>query len=195
MSRASQETGSAECPLGGSAYDDPEPFARWYAVQCLANREAVALVHLQNQAFEAFLPQRRKTRRHARKFDIVLAPFFPGYLFVRLDLSRDRWRSVNGTHGVARLVMQGDAPAPAPVGIIEGLREACDEMGVLRFRDRDGLEVGQTVRILSGAFVDFIGELDRLDETGRVRVLLEIMGGRVPIVLPRKDVVRAAVNP
>jgi transcriptional antiterminator RfaH len=152
----------------------------------------MALAHLQNQNFEVFLPRRRKTRRHARKFDIVLAPFFPGYLFVRLDLSWDQWRSVNGTCGVARIVMHGDAPAPAPIGIVEGLREACDEMGVLRFRDRDGLEVGQTVRILSGVFVDFVGELDRLDETGRVRVLLEIMGGRVPIVLPRKDVVRAA---
>ena len=193
MNRASQEAEPTACLVDEVVFDVPLSSSRWFAVQCLANREALAYVQLQNQDFETFFPRQQKTRRHARKFDVVLAPFFPGYLFVKLDLNRDRWRSVNGTRGVARLVMQGEMPAPAPVGIVEGLMEVCDDTGLVQVRDRDGLEVGQAVRILSGAFVDFIGELDRLDEVGRVRVLLEIMGGRVPIVLPREHIVCAAV--
>src|SRR5690349_20642365 len=74
---------------------------RWYAVQCLSNREGGAAAHLENQNFPVFLPRRRKTCRHARRIETVLVPFFPGYLFVTLDLSKDRWRSVNGTYGVA----------------------------------------------------------------------------------------------
>jgi transcriptional antiterminator RfaH len=164
---------------------------RWYAVHCLSHRESSASSHLRHQDFPVFLPRLRKTRRHARKFDVVLAPFFPGYLFVKLDLTRDRWRSVNGTCGVARLVMQGDAPAPAPIGVVESLLESCDEHGVVRQR-RDELKPGQSVRILTGAFADLVGELDRLDDTGRVRVLLDIMGGRIPVVLPRTYVARAS---
>lgn len=140
-----------------------------------------------------FLPRRQKTRRHARKIDVVLAPLFPGYLFVRLDLTRDQWRCVNGTYGVGRLVMQGDAPAPASRGVVEALRDACDKSGVLRL-PRDELKLGQSVRILTGAFADFIGEIDRLDDVGRIRVLLEIMGGRVPIVLPEGSVVPASCD-
>lgn len=163
--------------------------ARWYAVQCLANREAGALAHLRNQGFNSFLPRRRKTRRHARKLDIVLAPFFPGYLFVQLDLSRDRWRSVNGTYGVARIVMQRDLPAPVPRGVVEALWSACDGDGVLPWSG--DLHPGQAVRIQSGPFSDFIGELDQLDDGGRIRVLLDIMGGKKPVVLARSNVIPA----
>src|SRR5256885_14696986 len=92
--------------------------SRWYAVQCQPRRERTAAAHLLNQEFPVFLPLREKTRRHARKLESVRVPFFPGYLFVRLDLSRDRWRSVNGTLGVVHLVMQGQHPVPAPPGII-----------------------------------------------------------------------------
>src|ERR1700694_1974440 len=84
--------------------ESAQPLARegrWFAVQSLARRERWAAKHLRNQNFSVFLPCRRTTRRHARKLETILAPFFPGYLFVSLDLARDRWRSVNGTFGVA----------------------------------------------------------------------------------------------
>jgi hypothetical protein len=40
-------------------------------------------------------------------------------------------------------------------------------------------------------FAEQLGTLDRLDDSGRVRVLLEIMGATVPVQLERK-IVRAA---
>jgi transcriptional antiterminator RfaH len=51
---------------------------------------------------------------------------------------------------------------------------------------------GETVRIVSGAFADFIGVLDRLDDAGRVRVLLEILGTSVPVTLDRSALLPAA---
>jgi transcription elongation factor/antiterminator RfaH len=161
--------------------------SRWYAVQCLSHREVAAASHLQNQKYQVFFPRRRKIRRHARKTETVLVPFFPGYLFVSLDLSRDRWRSVNGTYGVASLVMRGDYPARVPVGVVESLQQSCDEMSVVQWQP--DLRPGQAVRILAGPLGDVVGELERLDGAGRVRVLLEIMGGRVPAVLPKEIVV------
>ena len=167
-----------------------QPDPRWYAVHCLSNRETMASLNLLNQDFPIFLPRRQRTRRHARKIDVVLAPFFPGYLFVHLDLKRDQWRKVNGTYGVGRLVMQGEAPAPAPRGVVEALREACDESGVLRLPG-DELKPGQSVRIVAGPFSDFVGEIDRLEDSERVRVLLDIMGGGVPVMLPKNCVLPA----
>ena len=163
--------------------------SRWYAVQCQAHREKLALRHLVNQDFCAFLPLREKTRRHARKIETVLTPFFPGYVFVQLDLSRARWRSINGTVGVAHLVMQGERPAPAPEGVIEALKDSCDENDILAYEA--ALRPGQPVRVLMGPFADLIGELEQLDDSGRVRVLLDLMGGRMPVLLPRKNVVPA----
>lgn len=155
---------------------------RWFAVQSLARRETWAARHLSNQNFSVFLPCRRTTRRHARKLETISAPFFPGYLFVHLDLSRDRWRSVNGTYGVARLIMNGDLPAPVPKGVVEALLDASDAEGLLHGHTQ--LRIGQIVRVLEGPFTEFVGQLDRLDDGDRVRVLLDIMGGRVPVILP-----------
>lgn len=160
---------------------------RWYAVHCQPNRERAAAAHLRNQNYDVFLPWQRKVRRHARKIESVLRPFFPGYLFLRLDLSQDRWRPINGTFGVVRLVMQGDRPAPAPLGVVEGLKDCCDESGILEWLP--ALTPGQTVRITDGPFAEFVGELERLDSAGRVRVLLNLMGGEVPAWVPRSSVV------
>jgi transcription elongation factor/antiterminator RfaH len=163
---------------------------RWYAVQCQPHRERGAAVHLANQDYDVFLPWRQKTRRHARRIEKVLRPFFPGYLFVRLDLARDRWRPVNGTFGVTRIVMQGERPAAAPRGMIETLMDCCNDDGVLAWEP--ALEPGQSVRVSEGPFADLIGELKDLDDSGRVCVLLNIMGGKVPTWLSRASVIPAA---
>ncbi len=175
--------------LGGAATADASAGTRWYAVQCLAHRESAACSHLGNQDFEVFCPRRRKIRRHARKTEAVLVPFFPGYLFVALDLSRDRWRSVNGTYGVARLVMQGEHPAPVPNGVVETLRQSSDDNSVIAWRP--DIRPGESVRVVAGVFSDMVGLLERLDGAGRVRVLLQIMGGHIPAVLPEETVVPA----
>src|SRR5579862_8183633 len=76
---------------------------RWYAVHAQPFSELRAQGNLENQGFRTFVPKRHKTVRHARKLRTVESPFFPRYLFIVLDIERDRWRSVNGTFGVSRL--------------------------------------------------------------------------------------------
>src|ERR1700674_4632950 len=90
---------------------------RWYVVQTLPFREARARVQLESQGFRIFLPRHTKTIRHARRLMTVSAPFFPRYMFVVLDLGRDRWRSINGTFGVASLLTANDRPMAVPVGV------------------------------------------------------------------------------
>lgn len=165
---------------------------RWYVVKCQPNREALAAAHLGNQDFRIFLPRGQRVRRHARKIDVILAPFFPGYLFVRLDLTRDRWRCVNSTCGVSHLVMQGSAPAAVPDGIVEQLQKRCDARGVL---DLDvQLQQGQPVRILTGALADFVGQFEYQHADDRVRVLLTILGKPTSVALPRTSVVPESLS-
>jgi transcription elongation factor/antiterminator RfaH len=160
--------------------------ARWYAVKCQPNREALAERHLLNQGFPVFYPRHQRVRRHARKVDIVRVSFFPGYLFVKLDVTRDRWRCVNSTCGVSQLVMQGSAPAPVPVGVIEQLQLRCDARNILGSNTE--LQPGQPVRILTGALADFVGSLEKQEAADRVRVLLTILGKPTAVVLPRTSV-------
>ncbi len=164
---------------------------RGFVVHSLPCRESGAMFHLENQGFRTFLPRLLKTRRHARKLENVLAPFFPRYLFVVLNLGRDRWRSVNGTFGVARLVMEGERPKPVPRGVVETLIEACDDLDVVSFDASGRSWVGGRVQVLAGPFSDQFGVIKRLDDKGRVDVLLEIMGRYTPVNVPSEFVIPA----
>jgi transcription antitermination factor NusG len=156
---------------------------RWYVVRSLSRQEAKAELQLLRQGFRIYLPRMMNTVRHARKLRTVRSPVFPTYMFAVLNIGRDRWRSVNGTFGVASLIMAGEAPQPVPFGVVEQLLACADDDGLFRF-DGD-LREGQSVRVISGPFAAAIGSLARLDSNGRVRVLLDIMGGKVPALLDR----------
>jgi transcription elongation factor/antiterminator RfaH len=156
---------------------------RWYVARTLAQREVYAAQQLANQEFRAFVPCYWKNRRHARKVETISAPLFPRYIFVIIDRTRDRWRSINGTLGVDRLLMQGAEPLAVPPGVVENLIQAADDSGNLRFDHN--LEVGQAVKVTAGVFAELVGQLERLDDNGRVRVLLDILGGKVRVSIPQ----------
>jgi len=155
---------------------------RWFLVHTRPRSERKAELHLGAQGFRRFLPQLRKTVRHARRLKTVPAPLFLRYLFIALDLERDRWLSVFSTLGVSRIFTQDGRPVAVPAGIVESLIDHSE--GNLT-RLANNLVKGQAVRILSGPFADFVGALVRLDAAGRVQVLLQMMGAAVPVALDR----------
>src|ERR1041385_189942 len=107
-------------------HPDEDGSPRWYVVHTQPCSEDRASLRLAAQGYRVFCPRLRKTVRHARKSESKLVPLFPGYLFLRLDVSRDRWRAVNGTRGVIRLLAQGDVPQTVPAGIVEDLKSHVD---------------------------------------------------------------------
>lgn len=155
-------------------------------MRSLARQERKAEFQLLLQRFRVFFPRVTKTLRHRGKLRTVHSAIFQNYMFVVLDLHRDRWRAINGTYGVASLIMAGETPEPVPYGIVEQLLGYADGEGLVHF-DRD-LSQGQSVRVTAGPFANVIGRLERLDASGRVRVLLDIMGGNVPAVMNRSAV-------
>lgn len=163
---------------------------RWFLVHTQPRREAKAAWHLQAQGFRTFLPQLHKTVRHARQLRTVRTSVFPRYLFVTLDLDRDRWLCVRSTVGVSQLVTQKSGqPIPVPIGVVEALMAQTDG-GITRLDSP--LVRGQHVRILTGPLTDFVGTLERLDDGGRVQVLLGLMGTSVPVTIHRSALSPAA---
>jgi transcriptional antiterminator RfaH len=163
---------------------------RWYAVQSQPRREQLALLHLGRQHFEAFCPMVSKVRRRARGAQTVHSPFFPGYLFVRLDLGADRWRSINGTIGVIRLVAfsSGGCPAPLPRGFVEKLQEMSEAGGLAA---NDSLSAGDAVRVIGGPFDDLCGVLETSGSAERVTILLTLLGQETRVSLKRGSLIAA----
>jgi transcriptional antiterminator RfaH len=163
---------------------------RWFLAYTQPKSERKAELHLGAQGFRTHFPTIQKTIRHARQLRTVRSPLFPRYVFIILDPDRDRWLSVQSTVGVSSLFTCEDRPVAVPEGVVEALIQHTDDANLTLFNT--GLATGQSVRILSGPFADFVGTLERLDDAGRVRVLLDMMGTAVPVALRRSAICPAA---
>ena len=163
---------------------------RWYAVYTQPHWESTAQLRLRSQDFRTFLPLHSKTVQHARKRQTILAALFPRYLFVVLNLKRDRWRAVNSTRGVISLVMQEGLPISVKSGVIETLLASSTSEGEILFCSE--MAPGSRVRLVAGPFAGQLGTLRDLSRPDRVRVLIEMMGAHIPTELHGRAVVPAA---
>lgn len=162
---------------------------RWFVVETQPRAERLAVSHLERQGFPALCPHFRKTRRHARRVQSVLAPVFPGYAFVQFDPARHQWRAINGTTGVRRLVAASPMrPQPMPEGVMQLILARCE--GDVMTSLVPQVAPGDEVRLVSGPFAGRLATVEGLDDRGRVRLLLDVLGGVTPV-----DVAREAVGP
>ncbi|MBR1301746.1 transcription termination/antitermination protein NusG [Bradyrhizobium sp. AUGA SZCCT0042] len=163
----------------------------WYVVQTQVNAETKAARNLVQQGFEVYLPRYLKRRSHARRIEKIAAPLFPRYLFVRIDMSTQRWRSIQSTFGVSRLVLSGADPAPVSQAVLASLRQREDESGYVRLNQKPKFALGDKVRILEGVFTENLGLFDGLADRDRVAILLSLLGRKVRVSIDA-DLVAAA---
>lgn len=163
---------------------------RWFVAKTLPRKELLADLHLRRQSFRTYFPKILGSPGRSRARAVSVQPFFPGYLFVQLDLGVGRWRSVNGTIGVSHLVRFGELPATVPEGLVERLMASTSSEGILGFADQ--LQPGDAVRVVGGAFDGFVGILERSDASGRAAILMEVMARRMAVLMPRSALVAAA---
>jgi transcriptional antiterminator RfaH len=164
---------------------------RWYVVQTQSNAEHKAVAHLSRQGFNTYLPRYLKRLRHARRMKTVAAPLFPRYLFVTIDMTVQRWRSINSTVGVSRLVSASDQPVPVAEQIIAMLKQREDDAGFVKLDRHPSFCVGDKIRVFDGVFTDCLGLYDGMPDYDRVAILLDLLGRKVRVVLDADLVVAA----
>ncbi len=163
---------------------------RWYVVHTHAHSEARAASHLERQGFATYWPRYLKQNRHARRTETVAAPLFPRYLFVAIDLTSQRWRTIESTIGVSHLIRNGDQPAPVSDNDIAELRDR-EERGYVRLPARAPFAPGATVRVIDGSFACCLGLYDGMKAGERIAVLLDLLGRKVRVVLGLESVAAA----
>ena len=157
---------------------------RWYVAYTQAQAELLAATHLKRQGFDAYLPRCRHVRRHARREETILKPLFPRYVFVALDLATDRWRSVNGTVGVSKMLCRGELPAALPDGVVESLRSGENDDGAVPLSRLVVFDADARLRVLDGAFAGQTGIYQSMTEAERVVLLFNLIGREVRVTVP-----------
>lgn len=110
--------------------------------------------------------------------------FFPGYVFVEMEMTDDTWHLVKNTAKVTGFVGgSGNRPAPISDKEIAKIRAQMIE-GAEKPKPKVLFEVGEMVRVKEGPFTDFNGNVEEINyEKSRLRVSVTIFGRATPVEL------------
>ncbi len=147
----------------------------WYVLRSKPHKENQVYSQLRANAIETYYPTIKVKPVNPRSAKI--RPYFPGYLFVHVNLQEADASVLHWLPGAVGLV-QFDGHVPAvPEHFIAELKRrvaAVQEAGGLKL---SGLQKGDPVRITSGPLAGYEAIFDmRLSDGERVRVFLEMLG-------------------
>jgi transcription antitermination factor NusG len=141
------------------------------------------------------MPASKNLSHAQRKMRHLLAreriePLFPGYEFVRFNPLTDNWHNIFAIVGIYGMLCENNLPVPMPNGFIEGLKRS-EVNGAIpaALPIAEVFSLGETVRITKpGPFQGSTGPIERLDDAGRIRLLLDLFGGTVPTDMTFADI-------
>jgi len=149
----------------------------WYVMHSKPRKEALLRERLRIQRIEVYLPSIRvkPVNPRARKEQ----PFFPGYLFIQVDLEQisvsELWR-IPGSTGI---LCFGGEPATVGDSLIRIIQMQIEDITESNNQSVDRFKSGDWVVINDGPFANYKAMFDcRLSGQDRVRVLLELLKGQ-----------------
>ena len=149
----------------------------WFAVYTKPRQEQVALLNLERQSFECFLPMAENPfQRRSKKNGSPPEPLFPRYLFLNAIPELQNLASVRSTRGIVGLVRTGLKLIRVPESIITGLKARTDSDTGLIALDPVALNNGDKVRIFDGPFAGLEGVLKEHRGKTRSLLLLKMLG-------------------
>ncbi|MFL9824362.1 transcription termination/antitermination protein NusG [Rhodoplanes sp. SY1] len=155
----------------------------WGCVQTVGGREALCASEIVRAGLSAYWPRFTVARRsnHTSGTREVRRSLFPGYVFAGWPAARPQaWRIIRTVPGQRRVLEAAyDRPAVIDRAFLAALvgheYELAHNLGAAR--KAFGIAPGDPVRLVTGPFAGLWARLVSLDDTGRIAVLLDILGG------------------
>jgi transcriptional antiterminator NusG len=146
-------------------------------------------MNMEDSIFEVVIPMEDVIEFKNGKKVVVQKKVFPGYLFVRCFLDDHSWDVIRNTPGVTGFVGTAGKPIPLSRRDVEAALavpedEAEDGQPSRKQRPKLEYEVGESVRVKTGPFADFSGQIAEINEDQlKVKVLVNIFGRETPVEL------------
>jgi transcriptional antiterminator RfaH len=148
---------------------------RWYLAYTKPRQEQIALLNLEQQAFETYLPLYKKFKKTEQGPVAQFEPMFPRYILFRPSKPEQSISVVRNTKGIATIVRFGFEPALINDELVQRIRLLEEDRNHATLLELSNLKAGQTVRLKHTA----LGGIEAIIQSvssKRVAVLLEILG-------------------
>ncbi len=157
---------------------------KWYVVQVVSsqekkvkkaiedNREAQGMTGLIE---EVLVPTENVSEVKKGEQKIMEKRMWPGYIFVKMNLTDDVWMYVKETNGVLGFLGGGN-PNPLTDKEVEEILNDLEEKKQ-KVVQKHPFSVGGRVKITDGVFINFIGNIiEVFPEKGRLSAMVAIFG-------------------
>ena len=173
---------------------------KWYVLKVQTTREKSIRDSLERRVNreglgeyfgQIIIPTEKVVETKSGKKKVREQKLYPGYIMVQMILNDDTWYLVRDTTGVGDFTGSAGKPHPMETNEVErmlGLEEKKEEEPT---RLKIEFKIGEVVKIKTGAFESFEGEIESIDEaTGKLSVLIEIFGRQTPYEVEYHEVER-----
>ena len=190
-------------PKRESPYDKP---GSWYVVHTQSGYEKkvksnlesrIHSMNMEDSIFEVVIPMEDVIEFKNGKKVVVQKKVFPGYLYVRCFLDDHSWDVIRNTPGVTGFVGTAGKPVPLSRRDVEAALAVPEEEAedgatpTRKQRPKLDYEVGESVRVKTGPFADFNGQIAEINEDQlKVKVLVNIFGRETPVELEFSQVAK-----
>jgi len=149
----------------------------WFAVVTKPRQENTALMNLQRQGFECFLPMAENPyQRRSKKHQAIIEPLFPRYLFLYAIAESQDLAPVRSTRGVISLVRFGTELAVIPESVIKAIKNQVEpDTGLIKIQPVQ-IKAGDRVRVFDGPLAGINGIVAERNSENRAIILMELMG-------------------
>jgi transcriptional antiterminator NusG len=163
---------------------------RWYVIHTYSGHEERVKKNLEqrlkfmdagDEIYHVVIPTEDEIEVRSGKRRTVTRKTLPGYVLVEMKMSDRSWSLVRNTPGVTGFVGSGGKPTPLEE---TGVSEILKKMQAEAPKVKVGFRRGQSVSVIDGPFIDFVGVVDEINtEKGKVKVLLSLFGQETPVEL------------
>ena len=153
--------------------------ARWYVVHTYSGYEnkvkasiekTVENRNLQDLLLDIQVPMEEVVEEKDGKQKVTLKKKFPGYVLVKMLMSDESWYVVRNTRGVTGFVGPGSKPVPLT-------DEEVESMGVMELPEDIDLEVGESVKVISGPLREFVALVQEINlEKHKIKASVDMFG-------------------
>ena len=146
---------------------------------------------------EVLVPMERVVEVRNGKKTVTNRKLYPGYVFIDMELLDEGkriiekpWYFILDTQGIIGFV-GGERPTPTPRDEIESIKAQMSDSEE-RERPKVTFEVGETIKINDGPFLNFSGVIEEIEpDRGKLKVTVNIFGRNTPVELEYWQVEKA----
>ena len=173
------------------------PKAKWYVLNIRTGYEnsiqkelqqRIEASGLENKIVDILVPVQKKIVVKKGKQKVEEDKIFPGYILVKMELDELTWEIINNIDAIRGFVRTDKKPRPLPESEVQAIMQY---MEVEQPSFKTSFSVGEAVKITEGAFADFIGSVEEIDQSkGKVKVLISFLGREAPVELDFSQVTK-----